>query len=128
MEPEQQTPNPFQSPQVVDPPAAPRGPSDYKKLPVLRRNEFCSGIILAHVAVMFLGGFVPYGRFLGIFTTIGVIAVCVSVLTGPVYYNQLLPSGVLKTWGKANKVAAVILLLLLVGGYGAIMYFLLVTR
>ena len=32
--------------------------------------------------------------------------------------------GTLKTWSRANKVAAVVLLLLFVGGYAALIYFL----
>ena len=55
------------------------------------------------------------------------IAVCVIVLTGPVYYDKRKKDGTLKTWGVGNKVAAVILLLLFVGGYGAMIYWMYTT-
>jgi hypothetical protein len=102
----------------------PPGPNRYDEVPLLRRNGFCSGVLVAHVGVMFLGGCVPLVSLLGIFTTIGVILVCFVVLTGPVYYDKRNKDGTLKTWGKGNKVAAVILLLLFVGGYAALLYFL----
>ena len=78
---------------------------------------------MAHVIVMFLGGCIPLAGLLGIFTTVGVITVCVTVLTGPVYYDRIGPDGTLAQWSRANKVAAVILLVVFVGGYGFIMYF-----
>jgi hypothetical protein len=104
------------------------GPTDYQSVPWFRRTGTCSGAILAHVAVMFLGFCVPGAGLLGIVTTMGVIAVCIVVLTGPVYYNKRRKDGTLKTWSAANKVAAVILLLLFVAGYGAVLYFLLFDR
>jgi hypothetical protein len=107
-----------------DPYVAPSGPTDYRSVPRYRQNDFCSGVVLAHVVVMFLGGCVPFLGLLGIFTTIGVIAVCVIVLSGPVYYNKHKKDGTLKTWGVGNKVAAVFLLLLFVGGYAGIVYWL----
>ena len=73
---------------------------------------------------MFLSCCVPLVSLFGIFTTIGVIVVCVVVLTGPVYYDKRLRDGTLKVWSKGNKIAAVILLVLFVGGYGALVYFL----
>ena len=100
------------------------GPTDYNDVPWYRRNGFCSGIIVAHVIVMFLGGCVPLVNILGFFTTLGVIAICIVVLTGPVYYDKRRKDGTLRTWSVWNKGAAVILLLLFVGGYGAIVYFL----
>jgi len=39
-------------------------------------------------------------------------AVCVSCLTGPIYYRQLTPAGRLRQWSRANKVAAVLLLVI----------------
>ncbi len=116
--------DPSEDPWGDDPDAAPRGPTDYRSVPLLRRNGFCSGVLVAHVGVMFLGGCVPLVSLMGVFTTVGVIAVCVVVLTGPVYYDKRKKDGALKTWSRANKVAAVVLLLLFVGGYAALIYFL----
>jgi hypothetical protein len=102
----------------------PAGPTSYTAVPMLRRNGFCSGVLIAHLAVMFFGRCIPFLSLLGIFTTIGVIVVCVVVLTGPVYYDKRKKDGTLKQWSKGNKVAAVILLVLFVGGYGALIYYL----
>jgi hypothetical protein len=116
--------DPPDDPYEVDPYVAPSGPTDYRFVPWYRQNGFCSGVVLAHVIVMFLGGCVPLVGLFGIFTTIGVIAVCAIVLTGPVYYDKKTKDGTLKQWSAGNKVAAVILLVLFVGGYGAIIYWL----
>jgi hypothetical protein len=104
------------------------GPTAYQGVPRYRRSDYCSAVILAHVAVMVFGGCLPVLVFVGIFTTLGVLAVCVVVLTGPVYYNTRREDGTLRTWSAANKVAAVILLLLFVGGYGGLVYYLAVNR
>jgi len=98
--------------------------ASYDDIPWYRKSDSCSAIILAHVGMMFFGRCVPFVSLLGIFTTIGVIGVCVVVLTGPIYYNKRRKDGTLKTWSGANKVAAVILLILFVGGYGALIYYL----
>jgi hypothetical protein len=108
----------------ADPYLSVSGPTDYEAVPWYRRNGFCSGIIVAHLIIMFLGGCVPLLSLLGVFTTIGVIAVCIVVLTGPVYYNKRRKDGTLKSWSGANKVAAVILLVLFICGYSALIYFL----
>lgn len=108
-----------------DRPAPPTGPRNYSEVPLLRRNGFCSGMCVAHVAVMFLGGYEPLAGLFGLFTTIGVLVVCVVVLTGPVYYDKRKKDGTLRKWGIGNNVAAVILLLLFVGGYGALFYWML---
>jgi hypothetical protein len=100
------------------------GPTDYEAVPWYRRSGFCSAIIVAHVVVMLFGRCVPLLSLLGIFTTIGVIVVCVVVLSGPVYYNKRRKDGTLAAWSGGNKVAAVILLILFVGGYGALLYYL----
>ena len=107
-----------------DPDAPALGPTDYEAVPWYRRNGLCSAIIVAHVVVMLLGGCVPFLSLLGVFTTIGVIGVCVVVLSGPVYYNKRRKDGTLAAWSGGNKVAAVILLILFVGGYGALLYYL----
>jgi hypothetical protein len=100
------------------------GPTDYEAVPWYRRNSFCSTICIAHVVVMLVGGCIPFLSLFGTFTTIGVIVVCVVVLTGPVYDNKRRNDGSLATWSGANKIAGVILLVLFVGGYGALIYYL----
>ena len=97
-------------------------PTDYDAVPWHRRNGVCSAVLIAHLIVLLLGGCVPLVSLLGIFTTLGVIAVCIVVLTGSVYFNKRRKDGTLRTWSAANKVAAVILLVLFVGGYGALVY------
>lgn len=87
--------NPFRPRPEVQLDAPALGPSDYEAVPWYRRNGFCSAIIVAHVLVMFFGGCVPFVSLLGIFTTIGVIGVCVVVLTGPVYYDRRRKDGTL---------------------------------
>ncbi len=101
----------------------PRAPTDYNAVPFLRRNGFCSGVCLAHLGVMLLSGCVPLIGLLGIFTTLGILVVCFVVLTGPVYYNKRKKDGTLKVWEKGNKIAAVILLVLFVGGYAVMVAF-----
>ena len=103
------------------------GPTDYGAVPWYRRNGYCSAIILAHLFMMCCGAGIPVVGLLGIFTTVGVIAICIVVLTGPVYYNKRRKDGSLKSWSGANKVAAVILLILFVGGH-AVLLVVLFTR
>jgi hypothetical protein len=98
-------------------------PTNYGAVPWYRRNGFCSAVLIAHVAVMFLSGCIPFVSLLGIFTTLGVVSVCVVMLSGPVYYDKKRKDGTLRTWSAGNKVAAVILLLLFVGGYCALVYY-----
>jgi TRAP-type C4-dicarboxylate transport system permease large subunit len=88
----------------------------YRNLPLLRRGGVCTVIIAVHLGVLFT---IPI---LAVFTSIGVIAVCLSVLTGPVYYKKLRKDGTLKRWSNANKVAAVILLLLFLAATAAAVY------
>lgn len=100
-----------------EPDDRPEGPTHIDQVPSYRRNSFCSTLLVLHVLVMIFGGCIPLASLLGIFTTIGVIAVCVIVLTGPVYFPKRKKDGTLKQWSKGNKIAAVILLILFVGGY-----------
>jgi hypothetical protein len=102
----------------------PAGPVSYTSVPLLRRNGFCSAVLLSHLVVGLVGGCVPVVSLLGIFTTIGVITVCVVVLTGPVYYDKRKKDGTLQEWSKGNKAAAVVILVLFVGGYAALVYYL----
>jgi hypothetical protein len=102
--------------------------TDYGAVPLYRTNGFCSTIAGAHACVMVVGFccFAPV-MLLGILTTPAVIAVCIVVLTGPVYYNKRRKDGTLKTWSPGNKVAAVILLILFVGGYAGFVYYLILS-
>ena len=119
------------SPQSPEEPNKPRseefdftnatGPTDIGNVPWFRRSDYCSAVILAHVFVMLCGGCIPIVSLLGLVTTVGVIAVCIVVLTGPVYYNNRRKNSSLRVWSGANKVAAVILLILFVGGYIALL-------
>jgi len=47
---------------------------------------------------------------LGLCCSPAILAVCIIVLTGEVYYNQMDATGNLKKWGYANKVVALIIL------------------
>jgi hypothetical protein len=99
-----------------------RGSTDYLAVPWYRTSGFCSGVALAHALVMGLGLCVPGVWLLGVFTGVGVIAVCLVVLTGPVYYRERRKDGTLKTWSRGNRAAAVVLLVLFIGGYVALAY------
>jgi hypothetical protein len=111
-------------PNEVAPHVSALGPSDYKSVPWYRRHGCCEPIIGAHALVMFLGLFIPLVARLGVCTWIGAIAICIVALTGPIYYNERNPDGTLRIWSKGNKVAAVIILVVFVGGYGALIYYL----
>ena len=71
---------------------------EYNQLPWYRRSGVNSGLILANILSC---GFIP-----------SAIVVCINALTGEIYFNKKDKQGNLKTWHWANKVAAVILLLL----------------
>lgn len=49
---------------------------------------------------------------IGIFIGLTLVAACVIVATGPVYYPKLGPDGRLRTWSVANRVIALVLLAL----------------
>jgi len=86
-------------------------------IPSFRKSSFCSTLIIIHLVVSFTIRFNPLLALLGIFTSLGLVAVCIIVLTGPVYFDKPRKDGTYKTWGWGNKVAAVILLVIFVGGY-----------
>lgn len=118
---DQPTENPYETP-GVDEAANANEPTEYRDVPLLRRNGFCSLLIVSHLIVTFLSGCVPVARYVSILTMIGVIVVCITVLTGPIYYNKSAlgrpmgagqkSTGRLQRWSGLNKVAAVILLIL----------------
>ncbi len=39
------------------------------------------------------------------------IVTCIVLVTGDIYYDQIEPSGKLKTWSNANKIIAFLILL-----------------
>ena len=65
----------------------------YSQVPFYRKNWFASILVLS-----------------GLLCGLPLMAACVIVLTGPVYMAEIGLDGKLKTWGAANKVVAVILL------------------
>lgn len=82
-------------------------------------------LLVAHVAAMFIVGSVPILFPIGAITTLGVVLVCVMALSGPIYMKQLnVRTKQLEQWGTANKIAAVIILVLFIGGYGFLGYWL----
>lgn len=67
----------------------------YARVPWYRRSGPVSAMVL-----------------LGLLIGFTLVAACVIVVSGPVYYPKLGADGRLKTWSVANKVAAIILLAL----------------
>ncbi len=91
----------------------------YKELPIFRRQEFCGGVIVAQIISSVVVGYVPILFPLSILATIGVVVVCILVLTGPIYMNQLdFKTGELMQWGVGQKIAAIVILVLVTGGLG----------
>ena len=84
--------NPYEAPQP-----APLSPAEidqrYSALPWYRKSSYVSPITL-----------------LGLCCSPAIIAVCIIVLTGDVYYSQTDAAGNLKKWGYANKIVAVVIL------------------
>jgi hypothetical protein len=74
------------------------GYQDYKQVPWYRRSSVNSVFILLNVLSC---GFLP-----------GILVVCIIALTGDIYSNNRDEQGNVKKWGKGNKVAAFILLIL----------------
>ena len=100
----------------------------YRQLPSLRRQDVCSSILVIHLIALFAAGYIPRLFPVTIATTIGVLIVCISVLTGPVYMNQLdFKTGELMQWGTGNKIAAIIVLALSVGGFAFVTYRILIA-
>lgn len=97
----------------------------YRQVTPLRRQDVCSKLIVAHLVAIFAIGYVPLLFPIGILTTIGVVIVCIMAVTGPIYLPKLdHKRGVLKQWGIANKIAAIVILVLFVAGYGSLIYWL----
>lgn len=122
--------NPYVPP-TEEPPAqsfgAPRSASGpyqgelYVKVPLHRRNGPVSVLLLFGLLFAFVGPFLLSGvsRALGVAgpAIVGTIAgspflaVCVVVLTGPVYFDAYVEPGKLRRWGFGNKVVAALMLL-----------------
>ena len=87
---------------MTDEPASPdadrRGYRDYAEVPWYRRSGVNSLFIVAHLLTC---GFVPL-----------LLWVCINLVTGDVYYDKRTPRGDLKVWSVANKVVAVVILVL----------------
>ncbi len=117
---------------VVLPYARPPGPGGptpaelYAQIPWFRRNAFSSTLILIALAcwlcspIFFAFASSRTGRgvvaipavLLLIVAGLALVTVCVIVVTGPVYLPRTLPDGRLKRWGIANKVIAVLFLII----------------
>lgn len=100
-------------------------PVNYGELPWYRRSQMCSRIIGLHAILLLFGGCIPFGRLVSLVTMIGVIVICVSALTGPIYYETPNVDGTPRVWSKANKVAAVIILIVFLAVYAGIFYLIL---
>ena len=86
--------NPYEAPQTT--PLSPvEIAQQYSTLPWYRKSSYVSPITL-----------------LGLCCSPAILAVCIIVLTGDVYYNQTDAAGNLKKWGFANKIAAIVILVL----------------
>ncbi len=92
----------------------------YAKVPAIRRSGTCSALLVLGLLVAFAGPIAlastlaSMGRV--VLTLVGVVlgapllAVCIVVLTGDVYYDQLQADGTLKKWSVGNKVVAALML------------------
>jgi hypothetical protein len=114
---------------MTEPTHSPTAADLYARVPTIRRNGPMSaalflalvlGFIVPMALPFVLAGLPPLVTAILVLIPTGLaaallIAVCVVVLTGPVYMAELQPkdNSNLKTWGFLNKVVAVLLL----GGY-----------
>ena len=74
------------------------GPRKYADVPLLRKSSTNTVFILVNMLTL---GYVPL-----------IVVVCITLVTGNVYYNERKKNGELKVWSLANKVVAVILLVI----------------
>ncbi|MBK6514163.1 MAG: hypothetical protein IPG04_08590 [Polyangiaceae bacterium] len=118
-----QPPNPFAPPGAEG--APPLGPAGaYASVPFYRKNSTASALLLFALALAFAGPFFLARTFIGLFPGAGallslvlgapLLAVCVIVLTGDVYYDAYDERQQLKKWGIGNKVVAA----LIIAGWG----------
>lgn len=93
----------------------------YVKVPFYRRNGPVSALLLFGLLFAFVGPFLLGGvsrvlgaagpAVVGTFAGSPFLAVCVVVLTGPVYFDGYVAPGKLRRWGIGNKVVAALMLL-----------------
>jgi uncharacterized membrane protein len=111
-------PNPYTAPQAAQLETAAQA---YSRVPFYRRNGpisallflglvfgFVAPFVLSSVAVA-LGAAGP--AIIGTVAGSPLLAACIVVLTGPVYFDAFAALGQLKTWGVGNKIVAAIMLL-----------------
>ena len=121
--------NPYQAPRAA---AQQPGKTLYHAVPFYRRSAVCSSLQSGSIVVMlsscctarWLDGFwsgtyvhLMAAFAVGVIGSVGLVTVCVVVLTGPVYFKQLDRDGRLVRWGPVNRVAAVLVLLLFLALY-----------
>lgn len=82
----------------------------YAKLPWYRRGSTASAILVVALLMLLIGPFVPGVPFVGVDVVVLALAILVSacVLSGPVYYPPKPDDKLLREWGVANKVVAVL--------------------
>jgi len=90
-------PVPTLMPKEPKPPEPPKY-VNYSDVPWYRRSRTNSAFLVCHVLTC---GLLPL-----------ILWVCINLLTGDIYYNRRDDRGHLATWSNANKVAAVVILLL----------------
>jgi hypothetical protein len=108
-------PNPYEAPQSPDGPA----PLEGRKLddvPFYRRNSTASTLLFVALLLGFAGPMALTGlvgglglvgsTLVGLFFGAPLLAVCVIVLTGDVWYDTFDAQGQRNKWGFANKVVA----------------------
>lgn len=113
-----QPPNPYGAPVVQ--PAMPHHGEQYADVPIYRRNGPCSALLFAALILAFVGPFLLSGvaaalgsigpTVTGALIGAPLFAVCLVVLTGPVFFDEYETPGKLKRWGIANKVVAALIL------------------
>ena len=112
--------NPYQAPSATASPSQ-SAQQLYARVPVHRRNGTCSMFLLLALVLAFAGpGIVGrmvassgevVGTVVSLVVGLPLLAVCVIVLTGDVYFDKLADDGTLKKWGVGNKVVAALILL-----------------
>jgi hypothetical protein len=73
------------------------GYSEYSKVPWLRRSGTNSVLLILHLLTL---GSLPF-----------LLVTCIVLATGDIYYDEIGPNGLLKSWSMANKIIAWLLLL-----------------
>lgn len=95
-------------------PPGPRGEAQSAQqqlanVPEYRRSATASALLLISLGAYFVGAIMG-GAVLRLLAGAPLLAVCVIVLTGDVYFSTVDAQGRLKKWGVGNKVAAALLM------------------